>query len=322
MDGRARRFYRGRMPLHAASLLLALVPFSVQEAPPPAAPGPAAAQPASTSADEARAALAAAMRHQRGDLPRAAPSTLHGRFSVTARDDAGSQFKVDIERWYARAPERMLTRRREVVTGAATTQGWTDGAAWMRDDASGKVFDYSSQPETFETDLELLREQLRLTRLLLDAIVLDALVPRLASPRLVGRDRLTDPDGAGHELLLVEATAPDAVFGPAPDAPPPLPGDPEPQLQLRLGIDAADGALWTLAVRAPHRPDLAPLELVFAFHGSTRSGLRVPGNIKVFRAGEAQEMLALAVAEDDDGHLALDVDLPLEAGLFARPAPP
>lgn len=305
--------------------LLAALPLSAIAQDAPAAP--AGAPPAVTVAAEdpaaaAQAALDLARRHQRGAVERAAPSSLHGRFSVTARGEDGSQYRVEVERWYTRAPERMLTRRREAVSGLATTQGWDAGAAWMRDDASGELFDYSADPELFDADLQLLEEQLRITRLLLDAVVLDALVPRLAGVRLAGRERLTDPDGVTHELLLVEATAPDSIFGAAPDAPPPLPGDPEPRLQLRLGLGAEDGTLWSLSVRAPHRPDLAPLQLVFAFHGTTRDGLRIPGNIKVFRAGEAQELVKLYVAEEPDGHLALDVDPPLEAALFARPAPP
>lgn len=304
--------------LRLAALLAVCAPIALaQDAPAATPPSVAAEAPASA----AQAALDLARRHQRGAVERSAPSTLHGRFSVTARGEDGSQYRVEVERWYTRAPERMLTRRREALSGLATTQGWDAGFAWMRDDASGELFDYSADPELFDADLQLLEEQLRITRLLLDAVVLDALVPRLAGVRLAGRERLTDPDGETHELLLVEATASDTIFGTAPDAPPPLPGDPEPRLQLRLGLGAEDGALWSLSVRAPHRPDLAPLQLVFAFHGTTRDGLRIPGNIKVFRAGEPVELVKLYVAEEPDGHLALDVDLPLDATLFARPAP-
>ncbi len=303
-------------------LLLALLPAPTartQDAP-PSNPEPAAAAPASTSAEDGRAALAAAARRQRGETPRAAPASLHGRFHVSARTDDGSLIQAEVERWYVRSPERLLTRREEALTGSASTVCWDAGRAWLHDERGGAVTVYTDRPEVFETDLELLDEQLRLTRLLLDAIVLDALVPRLTDVRAVGRDRQVDPDGVAHELVMVAASAPDEAFGPAPGAPPPLPGDPPPLLQLGFGIDAADGTLWSLAVRAPHRPDLAPLELVFAFHGASRDGLVVPGNIKIYRAGDDRWLLQLAVHEEVDGHLALLIDAPLDGSLFAPPA--
>jgi hypothetical protein len=198
---------------------------------------------------------------------------------------------------------------------------WDAGRAWYRSDDGQEVKVYSDKPDVFETDLEQLEEQLRLTRLLLDAVVLDALIPRLTDVSVRGRQRLLDPDGLEHELLMVSARAPDEAFGPAPGAPPPLPGDPPPMLDLGFGIDAADGTLWSLAVRAPHRPDLAPLDMVFVFHGTTPDGLLVPGNIKVFRAGEPAPVLQLAVHEDADGHVALRIDAPLDEALFALPDP-
>lgn len=306
------------LALVAVPLLLAPLSASQDAGAPP--PVVAVAAPAATDPHEAgRAALAAAARRQRGETPRAAPSALHGRFHVTAQAEDGSQYKVEVERWYTRSPERLLTHRREANTGAGGTVCWDAGRAWYRSDDGREVKVYSDRPDVFETDLDQLAEQLRLTRLLLDAVVLDALIPRLADVRTVGRQGILDPDGVAHELLMVAARAPDEAFGPAPGAPPPLPGDPPLLLDLGFGIDAGDGTLWSLAVRAPHRPDLAPLELVFAFHGTTPDGLLVPGNIKVFRAGEPAPVLQLAVHEDPDGHVALRIDPPLDEALFAAP---
>ena len=45
----------------------------------------------------------------------------------------------------------------------------------------------------------------------------------------------------------------------------------------------------------------------------------MPGNIKVFRAGEPAPVLQLAVHEDPDGHVALRIDPPLDEALFAAP---
>jgi hypothetical protein len=300
-------------------------------APPPAAQAPAAQTPPPTAspsaaAEEAaragEAALDLAARFQRGEVARAAPTSLHGIFGVRAADAQGNLVRAQIERWYTRSPERLVTRRKEELTGLASTVGSSDGVVWFRDDRSGKVISYTDDPETFDADLELQQEQLRLTSLLLDACVLDALRPRLAQVRAAGKDVVIDGDGVPHPVTLVDASAPDQIFLPPPGAPPPRPGDAPPQLQLRFGIGTEDGALWSLRVQATRRPDLAPTRLVFDLHASTRDGLRVPANIKLFRGDEAQPAVSLWIEEDEERHLAFEVDAPIDAALFARPEPP
>jgi|GEM_PF-1902757 len=313
--------------LASASLLLALAAAlraqDATAAPQHAAAAAPAPQPAvaDDSAQKAAQALDLAARFQRGATPRAAPASLHGRFHVSARDDKGNLVKAEVERWYRRAPEAMLTTRKELVSGLSTSVVSNGGVVWLRDDGDGSIHVYSDNPAVYEVDLELQREHLRLTRMLLDACVLDALRSRLVSPHVTGHDRVEDPDGGEHQIVLVEAMAPDELFGPAPGAPPLPPGSALPPIELRLGIDEQDGALRSLRVRAPHRPDLSPMLLVFAFHGRTESGLNVPANIKLFREGEPVEALSLAIEEDEAGHLLFDVDVPVDDALFARPAP-
>ena len=291
----------------------------------PAAPAPSkpAASPAATVQDPALALLDKAARFQRGETPRGAPSTLHGRFHVSVRDKDGTLIQADVERWYTRSPERLLTTRTESVTGSTSSVGWDGRVAWFRDKASGEVVIYSDAPDTYAVDLELLQEQVRLTRLLLEASVLDALVPRLARLAVGSSSRIKDLDGAEHAVTLVTATLPDELFGPPEGAPPPAPGEPPPQLELAFTIDEATGALWALRVAAPHRPDLAPLTLRFDLHGRTRGGLRVPGNVRAFQGDATREDVRLGVElteVDGQERLLFDIDEPLSPELFAPPA--
>ena len=318
--------------LRPASLLLVLLAARVgaQQAPaatPPASANPPAANaapaaPADEAARAGQAALDLAAHFQRGDTPRAAPASLHGLFNVSAEDAKGNLIKAEVERWYTRSPERLLTRRTEELTGISSSVGSIADVVWFRDDRKGSVVIYSDDPETFDADLELQREQLRLTRLLLDACVLDALRPRLADVRAQGHGEVTDVDGGVHAVTLVDATAPDEFFAPPPGAAPPSLGDAPPRLSLRFGIGTDDGALWSLRVQALQRPDLPPMRLVFALHGPTRGGLNVPGNIQMFRGDETQPALKMAIEEDAEGHMLFDVDMPVDAAMFQRPAPP
>jgi hypothetical protein len=288
-------------------------------------PGPGAVVAAAAAAEDAaaHAALERAVRFQRGDTPRAAPRSLHGRFYVGLRDQDGAMIKASVERWYTVQPERMLTTRTEQVTGSTSTVGYDGKQAWFRDQKSGDMVVYTDDPGTFDEDLAQLGEQLRLTRLLLEACVLDSLLPRLVEPRVTGKRTLEDLEGTTHEIEVVTARVPDQVFGPAPGAPPPAPGEAPPMLELELGIDARTGAPWLLGIAIPHRPDLAPMLLRFDFFGRSRDGLRVPGNIRVFQAGAARERMTLGVAmqEGESGaeQLALDVDADLEPALFTIP---
>ena len=313
-------------------LLVALLAASTRPA--PAQDGAVSAGGAAAAAEVAPArspeergwdALRAVARSQRGDVPRAAPGSLHGRFHVGVRAEDGSLIKAEVERWYERSPERLRTSRREEVTGSATTVVFDAGAAWFRDDLSGRLVVYSDAPEIHDVDLEQIGQDLRLTRLLVDAAVVDALLPRLSAVRDVGLERYEDLDGVPHAVQLVRASLPDELFGPDPKAPPPAPDDAAPMLELAFVIDAVDGddldgTLWSLGVLAPHRSDLAPLDLRFDFFGRSPSGLRVPGNIRVFRGGDAEPQVKLGVDVNADGTLVFEVDAPIAPDTFARPA--
>jgi len=333
LRARRARVFRSALRRAAALVLLGCAAAPAQErgdAPAAAPPQPPAATLPATSAPAARPTASPALdllqkaaRFQRGETPRASPTTLHGRFHVGVRDKDGTLIQADVERWYTRAPERLLTTRTESVTGSTSTVGWDGHVAWFRDHGTGDVVIYSDAPDTYAVDLELLQEQVRVTRLLLDASVLDALVPRLLQPALGEPTKWKDLDGVEHAAATVEAGLPDELFGAPPGAPPPLPGEAPPQLRLRFVIDEQTGALWSLRVAAPHRPDVAPLTLHFDLHGLTRGGLRVPGHVRVFRGDSTREDLRLGVETTEvegQERLLFDVDEPVDGQLFEAPA--
>jgi hypothetical protein len=319
---------RSRHAFRALLCLLALhaAPASAQTVPAvPGEPAPSPATPVATPGAEERAAalgeqaLDRAARFQRGDTPRRPPSSLHGKFHVSLRQEDGSLAKVAAERWFRLEPEGMLTHQAELVTGKSALVGWNGSRAWRRDDAGKQLFVYTDDPEVYLVDLELLQEQLRLTRLLLTASVMDALRPRLTHVTAAGTREVTDLEGSRHATDLVIARVPDELFLPQAGGPPPLPGSGPRELELRFAIDRETGALWELHVSAPGRGDVAPMLLRFDYHGPTASGLRVPGNIRVFRGGETQESVSLGV--EQPGELLLfDVDVPIDAALFEPPA--
>ncbi|HTE07083.1 MAG TPA: hypothetical protein VK824_12895 [Planctomycetota bacterium] len=317
-------------------------PAEAQAAPQSAAPAagpeasaapeaPAAAKTSAAAAEEAARAAAAARAHelgeavldraahfQRGDVRAPEPVSLHGTFHVGVRDKDGSLIQAEVERWYTRSPERMLTHRRESVTGSASSVGWNGSKAWFRSDADGRVIVYTDDPETFGVDLDDLRMQVRLTRLLLTACVLDALRPQLSDVTSAGTGSCKDLDGAVHATDLVTAHAVDDLFPPPAGAPPPAPGSPLPRLELRFAIDHESGAVRELLVSAPGRADIASQRLVFDYHGPTASGLRVPGNIRVYADGEDHESVRLGVDQPDD-LLIFDVNAPIDTALFDPP---
>ena len=262
------------------------------------------------------AALDAAAKFQRGETARTAPTTLHGQFQLSYEDDKGNLVQAQVERWYTREPERMLTKSREEVTGLVSTTAWDGRTVWMRDDKKGTVFDFSSDPEKNMAEFERDRSQRRMTRLLLDALVLDALRPRLADVRRVGPGTYTDLSKEAHEIQFVKATTADELYEPDPLSPPPDPSAPAPRLVLTFGIDVKDGTLWSLQVSATGRPDYA---LRFDWHGTTKDGLRVPGNIRVYEAGATEPQLKLGVTPDEAGHLVLELDAPVDPAMFALP---
>lgn len=258
--------------------------------------------------EEALRILDRAARFQRGDDPRPAASSFHGLFFVTVHDDDGT-FSADIERWYTRDPERMLTRSEESVTGTRSSVGYDEGEAWFRNDKTGEVRVYSDRPDLYDVDLAKLDEQLRITRLLVDAIAMDSLIPRLTNLRVVGEGAVTDLDGVEHPVDYVRATLEDPVFADE------SAGDDAIALRFAIG---RDGALRKLDVDAPPRPRMS---LIFGFHGETEDGLRVPLNIKVSEMSPQGpvERVDLGVFEDDEGHAQLELDVDVDPARFEVP---
>ena len=153
----------------------------------------------------------------------------------------------------------------------------------------------------------------------LGGVVTSALIPRLAEVKFGEDDTHKDLDGSVHPIRHVTAQVPDDLFPAPSDAPPPAPGDPVRMIELDFGIDTETGALWTLGVTALGRDDLVPLELRFELHGPTRSGLLVPGNVKVYQAGRSDEVISLGVDVDEDGLLILEVGTDIDEAIFTVP---
>ncbi len=269
----------------------------------------ASGQDAAETSAEARSILDRAARFQRGSEPLPMASSLYGRFYVTVNDAKGT-FSADIERWFVREPERMLTRSVEAVTGTRSTVGYDDGEAWFRNDKTGEVRVYSDRPDLYDVDLERLDEQLRITSLLIDAVAMDSMISRLSNLRGAGTGSVTDLDGIEHPVEYVAASLPDVLFTNTPDD--------SAMIQLRFAI-GRDGALRRLDVQSALRNRLS---LVFGLHGTTKSGLRVPLSIKVLEITEdrANEIADLGVVEDDKGNALLVIDAPIDAKMFAVPA--
>jgi hypothetical protein len=94
-------------------------------------------------------------------------------------------------------------------------------------------------------------------------------------------------------------------------------------LSLGFAIDQETGALWSLQVAAPRRPDVSPLRLCFDLHGKTRGGLRVPGNVRVIQEGKQAPAATFGVEVlevDGQERLLFDVDEPIDPKLFEPPA--
>ena len=302
----------------AALSALVMPAAPIQDAAVAADGGQPADEPQDPAEAAGRALLRKAARFQSDEPRTAAPRSLYGAFAGTilTPDGTGS---VSIDRWYTRSPERLLTKHVESFTGSRQTIGWDGRRAWFRDDDSGEVVVYSDDPELFAVDLERLAEQRRLTRLLLDAIVLDTLIPRLTGVAAGAESEWTDLEGRQHPVRSVRASLPDDLY-PAPAlALPPGSPVPERRLDVEMLIDTDTGALWRVMVSAVGRQDVTPLELQFDFHDRTRSGLRVPGNVRVFRAGELEELIRLGVEFDQDDHLVLEIDGEIDPATFAVP---
>ncbi len=280
---------------------------------------PVADDDASKGQRDALALLEKAARYQSRERWERPPRSLHGSFFGTIRtpDATGS---VAVERWYTRDPERIVTRHTESVTGSRHTIGHDGETAWFRNDATGEVVIYSDDTERFGVDIDLLEEQRRLTRMLMDSVVLDALLPRLERIRLGRRGVHLDIEGNGHAVRYVSAEAIDDLYPPAADAPPPTPDDPPPMLLLVLALDDETGKLWSLSVQPRGRGAVAPLELHFDYHERTPSGLLVPANVRVFAGNNTAEAIRLGVSFDDDDQLDFDLDVTVDPAVFSPPA--
>lgn len=288
-------------------------------------PGPAAL--ATDDELTADALLDRAARFQRGDEPRGVPAGLHGRFFVEVfNHEDNSKVSVEAERIYRRSPERMLTRT--VVEGLAEgdmTVGFDGQRTWIQDHLNDdQVEIYDDRPEAFATDIELQAEQRRLTRLILDALLIDGLREQLRGARLVpGTDEIADLDGIKHEVAMVKGTIDDNLFGSgpvAPDALPPDPDAPSPELLLQLSIDVESGALWALRVRTVNRSPVISYELRFDFHQPNRQGLMLPANIRVFENGRDRPRVTFSVSDTDEpGVSELTLGGDYEDSVFAVP---
>lgn len=273
-----------------------------------------------------------AAHFQRGDVPRQAPHSFHGRFYATVRNpESGDSGNATLERWYLRDPERMLTHRTDKVVDTDSTQGFDGTRVWARDEKSGDVVVLSERPDVFEADLDLVAYQLRLTRLLVDMAMIDALVPELQNPRrLSGTVRVRDAlEGRTHEAAKVTAYVVDELFGPDPDGPPLMPGDPDPRLKLTFDIDVATGALWGLHLVTVDRARPIEIEITIGGYRPNRQGLMVPANLRVYENGRSGEEYSLQLGvnplevEGPDGPqeiVEFDIDVPIDPKLFEVPA--
>ncbi|MGQ0551942.1 MAG: hypothetical protein ACT4PU_01825 [Planctomycetota bacterium] len=329
-----------------ATCLLSVLALWPQEAPLLGSPA--------TAALTATELLERAARQQRPTKSALAPSTLHARFVVGLRGEDGSLVRTKVERWYTRQPERLLTRIQEEVTGALVSKGWDGKVAWYRHEGTGAVVRYSDDPATYDTDLQDHEEQLRLSRLLLESCVLDALIPRLTEVQLAGEAEHVDADGISHRVARITARAPadwqpqrqatsesaaahppplaaDAASEPAsPEFTPAAPTEPATPtgLLITLLIDVKTGTLWGLDVPAP---DNETWRLRFDFHALSTSGLRVPGNIKLYQgvplsapgapptASKGLEAMNLGLEETEAGLLLFEIDTAWPEALFAAP---
>jgi len=303
------------------ALLLHLASGAVTPGPVPAFAALPWTEPGASAQDEPTSPaqiLERAARFQRGSRPRQAPRTFHGRFNARVETPDGD-FVASVERWFSRDPLRLRTTRHDAITGLTTTVGFDGARSWFRDEDTGEVKVYSDRPDVYGPDIEFVEEQLRLTRLVLETIALDPMIPRLRELRYVGAGTWTDLDRDKHLADRVAARLPDdlGIMPVDEDAPPPMPGDPPPLLDVDFIVDRETGALWSVQIA---NSQLA-FRLNFDYYGPTPSGLKVPGNIQVFVNGETIPKARLGVEMYDESSdlLAIELDVPLDASLFEVP---
>jgi len=275
--------------------------------------------------ERAQEILTAAAVAQRGETALPRPSSLHGLFSVTARKPDGSgTFSVEVERFYARSPERMLTRRTETLARSDSSVGFDGQAFWMRDNRDGQVTIYSDDPETFHTDLAFEREQLELTRLILDVISVDGLMEQLSEARFVTRETLNVPSrrrlGDDREVDVIRGQLPDVIFGPDLDAPPPRPGDAPPLLDIRMSIDAESHYVHRVELSTIGRAQRQVWQMVLSRHARNADDLIVPQTIRLL--DERDDLVAtLGLISDEMGLPVFELGEPLDLQMFDVPEP-
>lgn len=274
--------------------------------------------------ERAQEILTAAAVAQRGETALPRPSSLHGLFSVTGRKPDGSgSFSVEVERFYERSPERMLTRRTETLAHSDSSVGFDGQVFWMRDNRDGQVTLYSDDPETFHTDLALEREQLELTRLILDVISVDGLMEQLSEARFVARETLNIPSrrslGDDREVDVVRGKLPDVIFGPDRAAPPPRPGDPPPLVDIEMSIDAETHFVHRVELSTIGREQRQVWQMVLSRHALNADDLIVPLTIRLL--DERDDLVAtLGLISDDQGLPVFELGKPLDPQMFEVPA--
>jgi hypothetical protein len=276
-------------------------------------------------ADALAEVIARAERFQRGSADAVPTGSVHGRFWLSWRKPNGDGFfQFSVDRTYVREPERMLSRRTDSLDQTDVSEGFDGAQSWMKDNASGDAWVFDEDPETFETDLETMRQQLRIMRMVHDALTVEGIVDRLEHPRVEGQDTLRPPirriEGEDSRPLadVIVGTIPDELFEPDLNAPPPMPGTPEPRVHVRLAVSVKTGALLMAELRTLDRVVPRAMQLWFMNHGSNAQGLRVPQTLKAYEDGV--EVVSLGVEADEDGIAGITLGDAFDEGLFAVPA--
>ncbi|MFT7462242.1 MAG: hypothetical protein ACI9EF_000580 [Pseudohongiellaceae bacterium] len=270
--------------------------------------------------------LTSAAVAQRGETPVPRPASLHGIFSVTAvKQDGSGTFSVEVERFYERSPERMLTRRTENLAKSDSSVGFDGDVFWMQDNRTDEVIIYSADPETFHTDLALEEEQLELTRLILDMISIDGLTEQLIEPTYLGQETLNVPSrrrkGDDRLVNVLTAQIPDIVFAPDANQPPPLPGEPaadDDLLAIKLFIDTESHYVHRVELFTIDRAEPQMWQMVLSRHSANAQNLVVPGTILILD-GRGETVATLGLIPDELGLPIFELGQPIDPQIFTVP---
>ncbi|GJM20264.1 MAG: hypothetical protein DHS20C15_01790 [Planctomycetota bacterium] len=275
--------------------------------------------PALTAERTPAEVLANAARFQRGDTPlEARPERFHGRFYVTIHKPEGGTVTLGIERFWTRHPERVLTRRQDGVLESDTSVGYDGSTAWFQDHRTGDVLLYSADPVAFEADLALLRQDLRLTEMLLESALIDSLAPRLRDVRVLRRETLLDSYDDPHPVTVISAVMDDEIYGPDPSAPPPSAGASAPRLRVQLAVDDDTGAIRRVRLATMDRSEVRSMELHVKEHARNTQGLQVPAMLDLYEDGELSLRLGVVPASDSDD-VVFEIDPELDLTRFDVP---